>query len=202
MLVFIDESGDAGFKIGSSEFLLISLVIFDDYTEADKTRQIIKDVAKLTGQKPEFKFSRCNNANKDAFFQAIRPCRFRIRYVCIEKRTIRREVLRDNPMQFYNYTLKTLIADSNLTKAKICIDGNGRKVLNIALRSFLRKYSEPNAIDKLKFADSKTNELIQLADMIASVLARPYNSPTKKEVANWTQAIKGKIDKKGGSSLL
>ena len=43
----------------------------------------------------------------------------------------------------------------------------------------------------------KVSELIQLADMVASVMARPYNSPSKKEIANWTDAIKGKIDKKG-----
>ncbi len=38
MLVFIDDSGDAGFKLGkgSSEFFVISAVIFDDNLEAEK----------------------------------------------------------------------------------------------------------------------------------------------------------------------
>ncbi len=39
MLVFIDDSGDPGFKLdkGSSKFFVISLVIFNDNLEAEKT---------------------------------------------------------------------------------------------------------------------------------------------------------------------
>lgn len=38
MIVFIDESGDPGFKIesGSSEVFVLALVVFDDNLEAEK----------------------------------------------------------------------------------------------------------------------------------------------------------------------
>lgn len=46
MIVFIDESGDAGFKIGkgSSTFFVISLIIFDDELEAEETALRIKNL--------------------------------------------------------------------------------------------------------------------------------------------------------------
>ena len=47
MLVFIDESGDTGFKVkqGSSKYFIISLVIFEDNEEAlacDQRIQLLK----------------------------------------------------------------------------------------------------------------------------------------------------------------
>jgi hypothetical protein len=44
MLVFIDDSGDPGFKIGkgSTSHFIISMVIFADELEAEKTAVAIK----------------------------------------------------------------------------------------------------------------------------------------------------------------
>lgn len=46
MLVFIDDSGDPGFKInrGSSRYFVIALVIFKDELEAEKTAVAIKEL--------------------------------------------------------------------------------------------------------------------------------------------------------------
>lgn len=46
MLVFIDDSGDPGFKLdkGSSHFFVISAVLFDDNLEAEKTAVAIKEL--------------------------------------------------------------------------------------------------------------------------------------------------------------
>lgn len=197
MLVFIDESGDAGFKIGSSECLVISLVIFDDYSEADKTRDIIKTALQKTRQKPEFKFSRCSNENRDIFFQAVHGCKFRIRYICLRKKIMRSEYLRGNPTNFYNYALKMLIQHASLANAKVRIDGNGKKELNKALKTYLRLHSRPETIRTLRFVDSRREELIQLADMVASALARPHNAPGKSDASRWEQTIRSKIDKGG-----
>lgn len=44
MLVFIDESGDTGFKVskGSTQNFVVACVIFDDNLEAEKTSVAIK----------------------------------------------------------------------------------------------------------------------------------------------------------------
>ena len=46
MLVFIDDSGDPGFKFdrGSSRFFVIVLLIFNDELEAEKTAIAIKEL--------------------------------------------------------------------------------------------------------------------------------------------------------------
>ncbi len=119
MLVFVDESGDSGFKIASSKYFIIALVIFDDYEEADEARLIIKAVMKRVRQKPEFKFSKCKDDRKDEFFKAVRKCNFRIRYICFDKKKIYDDQLRRNSTKFYNYALKTVISNSGLDKAKI-----------------------------------------------------------------------------------
>jgi len=63
MLVFIDDSGDAGFKLdkGSSSFFVISAVIFDDELEAEKTAIAIKELRRELGfsDQTEFKFNGC-----------------------------------------------------------------------------------------------------------------------------------------------
>ena len=197
MLVFIDESGDAGFKITSSKCLLISLIIFDDYAEADKTREVIRQVMQATRQKPEFKFSRSNNTNRDAFFVAMQPCKFRVRFICLSKEGIHSDHLRNNPARFYNYALKSLIQYAGLKNAKVRIDGNGKKELNTALKKYITQHSSDGAVHSLKFMDSCKQELIQLADMVVGALARPYNSSDKKDTDRWAKAIKNKIDKGG-----
>ena len=197
MLVFIDESGDAGFKIGSSAHLVIALIIFDDYNEADKTRELIQKTLTETRQKPEFKFSRCSNSTRDAFFEAIRHCYFRIGYICVGKSTIHSSFLPSNPANFYNYTLKLLIQHAALQDARIRIDGNGKKEMNKALKTYLRTHSDTCNVKSLRFVDSRAEELIQLADMVTSAIARPFNNPDKKDTDRWKRIIQHKIDARG-----
>ena len=76
MIVFIDESGDAGFKIGkgSSTFFVISLIIFDDELEAEETALRIKKLRKQLKKtdKFEFKFNKCNRIYREKFLQEIK----------------------------------------------------------------------------------------------------------------------------------
>ena len=57
MLVLIDESGDAGFKLtrGSSSHFIVAMVIFDDFDEAERASAIIEAARTSLRIKPEFK---------------------------------------------------------------------------------------------------------------------------------------------------
>lgn len=46
MLVFIDESGDPGFKVDSSPSLVLAMAIFDIPEEADEARKRIEQLGK------------------------------------------------------------------------------------------------------------------------------------------------------------
>ena len=83
MLVFIDDSGDAGFKIekGSSRFFVIALVIFDDELEAQKTAVTIKELKRELKfpDDVEFKFCKSSHDVRRKFLSAVCKYNFKIR---------------------------------------------------------------------------------------------------------------------------
>ena len=80
MLVLIDESGDPGFKIvrGSSAHFVVSMVIFSDFDCAERCSAAINKVRKDVAISGEFKFNKCTDRVRDAFFVAIKDYDFRI----------------------------------------------------------------------------------------------------------------------------
>src|SRR4051812_47628710 len=107
MLVFIDDSGDPGFKIdkGSSGIFVISLIVFKDYLEAEKTSLKIKELRRKLKVSDfyEFKFNKTNRKFKEEFFNQIKNCKFRVRAIVVDKRHIQSPHLRNNKENFYNY---------------------------------------------------------------------------------------------------
>ncbi|MEI7669067.1 MAG: DUF3800 domain-containing protein [Pseudomonadota bacterium] len=193
MLVFIDESGDAGFKIGSSPCLIMALVIFDDYEEADITRTKIIELMKKTGVKPEYKFSSCSGKNKTLFFEEISQCKFKVSAIVMQKSLLKSDFLRKIPDNFYNYTLKNLIDHNGLNNARIRIDGKGNKIFVNAVKSYLRSQTQKGTIHSLNFLDSKREPLIQLSDMVVGAIARPYNRKEDENARKWQEIIKNRI---------
>lgn len=61
MIVFIDDSGDAGFKFdkGSSRYFIIACILFKDELEAEKTALAIKEYRRKCrfSDEMEFKFN-------------------------------------------------------------------------------------------------------------------------------------------------
>lgn len=90
MLVFIDDSGDTGFKFerGSSRYFVISLLIFDDDLEAEKMSVAIKQLKRDVGigDHEEFKFNKSRDKNRELFLQTINYFSFRIRSLIVEKK--------------------------------------------------------------------------------------------------------------------
>jgi len=60
MLVFIDESGDPGFKVSksSSPLFAVAMVIFVDGNAAHQTNRVIVTAKERPRVKPEFKFTK------------------------------------------------------------------------------------------------------------------------------------------------
>jgi hypothetical protein len=82
LLVLIDESGCTGFKLdkGSSPYFVMAMVIFNDFSYAEKTSAIIGKLREDLRVKPEFKFSKCSHEVRDHFFQKI--CRQHLKKTC------------------------------------------------------------------------------------------------------------------------
>lgn len=184
MLVFIDDSGDPGFKLdrGSSKFFVISLVIFDDELEAEKAAVAIKELRRALGfpEDAEFKFSKSCREVREKFLQTINPFQFRVRSLVVGKSIIFSERLRSNKNSFYSYVIKTALKynDDSILNARIKIDGSGGREFRQSFLGYLRRQlnSQHKCIIKnCKLVDSRGNVLIQMADMIAGSIRRSYD---------------------------
>ena len=200
MIIFIDESGDAGFKTskGSSNTFVIVLVIFDDELEAEETALRIKKLRRELNKTDrfEFKFNKCDKHIRTIFLNTIKSSKFRIRAIVFKKAMIYSSHLRTSKDSFYNFSLKQVLEHNNETiiNAKIRLDGSGERTFRNKLVVYLRKNlnSETKKVMKnLKFRDSKKDVLIQLADMIAGAIRRYYDHSTD----DW-QLYRGLIKKR------
>ncbi len=203
MLVFIDDSGDPGFKIdkGSSPFFIISLIIFDDELEAEKTAVAIKDLRRELGfpDNVEFKFFKSSRSVRQKFLQRVCNFKFRIRSLVIQKSLIHSEELRGNKNSFYSYVIKMALKynDGTILDAKIKIDGSGDRSFRRNFLSYLRRQlnsQEQRIMKSCKLVDSAGNVLIQLADMIAGSIHRSYNEK-KPDSKLYKSIIKKRIEK-------
>jgi hypothetical protein len=180
MLVFIDESGDPGFKLnrGSSPVFVASMVVFRDGDEARRAQGLIADLRQELRIEPEFKFNKSSYDTRDAFFEAVRHCSFRVRCVVVRKAVIHSDNLRTKKESFYKFFMRMMMQHDGgvLRDAKIVIDGSGDREFKRQFRTFLRNHLPRECMRKLDLKDSVRDPLIQLADMTAGAVARSYRS--------------------------
>ena len=194
MYLFIDESGDTGFKGSSTEYFVISIIIFDSVENLQATQIRIEEFKKFENLNKELHFCKTPNDIRDRFFEAIKNCNFVANAICVEKKKIYKDFLINNPDKFYNYVLKMLLNSLNICEEKLSIilDGKGNKTLERELRKYLQNNSIIN-IKKIKNKDSKADVLLQLADMVASCIGHSYNKQTKLNADKWKKVINNKI---------
>lgn len=201
MLVFIDDSGDPGFKLekGSSAIFVISCVIFDDELEAEKTAVAIKELRRdlKFPDEVEFKFSKSRRKIREKFLKKINPFQFKVRSLVIKKSLIRSEELKNNKNSFYSYAIKSLLKYSNdsIIEAKVRIDGSGDRRFRRNFLTYLRKQLNTNhkkIMENCQLIDSKSNVLIQMVDMVAGSIRRFYDEE-KTDRLVYKQIIKKHI---------
>jgi len=183
--IFIDESGDAGFKFdeGSSRFFVIAAVVFDDALEAEKTSVAIKELKRKLGlpDDVEFKFNKSSKNTRVRFLKTINNSGFKVQCLTVDKSAVKDNKLKNEKNSFYAYAIKTLLKYSrgSIVNAKIVLDGGGDRMFKRNLSSYLKKelnQGDKKIIRNLKLIDSRENMLIQLADMIAGSLRRSHES--------------------------
>ena len=202
MLVFIDDSGDPGFKLdkGSTSYFIIAMVCFDDELEAEKTAVAIKELKRKLGfsEQTEFRFFRNSRATRIKFLEAIKKFNFRIRCLVVDKTIIYSSELKSNKNSFYAYFIKEALKYSNDTilNAKIRMDGSGDRIFRKNFFTYLRRElnsDEKKIMRNCKMVDSKSNVLVQLADMVAGSINRAENKD-KKDNKDYKKIIKNHIE--------
>ncbi len=197
MLVLIDESGDAGFKLarGSTQHFIVAMVIFDDFKEAERASDIIEAARTTLRIRTEFKFNKCSGQVKDGFFAMVAPCKFTVRAIVVDKAKIYSENLREHKEMFYNFFVKSLLQhDHNaLVGARVKIDGSGDREFKRELAAYLKRESTGGKIVSVKFVESHRDNLIQLADMVAGAIARSYRVDDRNEPDRWRKMLNNKV---------
>jgi hypothetical protein len=184
MLVFIDESGDPGLKIGSgsTDYFIVTLVAFEENDEALKTDQRIELLKHELGFPPhfEFHFTNIKAAYREAFLSAVASYGFFYFSIVINKRKLTGEGFKFKD-SFYKYACGLVFenAKPHLNNATVVIDGSGSREFRRQLGSYLRRRindtkNNARVIGKIKIQDSNRNNLLQLADMICGAVARSY----------------------------
>jgi hypothetical protein len=201
MLVLIDESGDAGFKLdkGSSKYFVLTAVIFDDNLQAEKTAvdlKLLRQSLKFD-ENYEFHFNSAPARLREAFLKVATTGKFRTRAIVFDKSKITSRELQTKESYFYNYALKLLLKDpkGKIKDASIKLDGKGDRVYKRAAGSYLRQeLNSPvnKTISKLKFVDSKADILIQLADMMSGAIYYSYRDIPKANV--FIKIVKNRVE--------
>ena len=185
MLVFIDESGDAGLKLdsGSTDYFIVTLVAFEDNEEAlaaDKRIALLKQELGFPSGF-EFHFNKVKGSLREAFFAAIASYGFFYFSIVINKAKLQGPGFKFKE-SFYKYTCGLVFENAKpyLNNATVVIDGSGSREFRRQLGSYLSKRindtkGDSRIINKVKVQDSRDNNLIQLADMICGAVARSYS---------------------------
>lgn len=196
MLIFIDESGCAGFKFtrGSVEYFVVSMVAFRAGIDARRTSDVIRQAQVDLSIYPEFKFSDSRDAVRDELFRRVSNQRFDVMAIVIHKPSVYSAHLRENKERFYNYFVKTLVKynAATLSSADVRIDGSGDRVFRRELNTYLRRESPAGLVKSLRFVESHRDPLIQLADMCAGAIARSYRSD-RSDAHRWRKMLAPRI---------
>jgi len=185
VLVFLDESGDTGFKIdaGSSPLFTIALVLFEEEEEANAADQRIRLLRRELA-KPEsleFHFKENSDAVRDAFFQAVSPYNFFYCGIVIDKARLYGQSLTTKDA-FYKYVCGLVFESAKpyLDSAIVKVDKSGNRDFQRQLSGYLKTKINPKDpeaskhIKKVVAQDSSGNNLLQLADMVCGAIARSY----------------------------
>lgn len=201
MLIFLDESGDSGFKKarGSSSTFVITLVIFNDPLDAEETALTIKRLRRRLALRDEFefKFSKCSAEFRSEFFQAVAGSPFRVRSLVVRKDVVESPELQKKRDSFYGYFVRQVIHRNKdaMTNAKLRIDGSGDRAFRQQLAAALRKEFNRNRMVLVDVRTQKSHNsvLIQLADMVAGECRRRHEG-SARDANSYFGLLKEKIE--------
>lgn len=194
-LIFIDDSGDPGFKDVSSSNFIMAAVLFTDLEVAELVSERIADYRKSFGWRDEyeFKFAKIRKDIIVQFLKMISNYDFQIYAVYIKKSSFKRAAWLIDKEKLYNWAIKELLSSMPLGEAKIEIDGRSSKQNMRRTAAYLRREIKCRGKKiEIKFEDSVHDNLIQLADLIAGSINRSMNLD-KTDSKTYIGIIKNKI---------
>ena len=148
MLLFIDESGDPGLKLGrgSSALFCVALIIFEENEDAAAADLAIADLRSRLRlhENYEFRFNNSSRAMREDFLIAAASYNFFYHGIIINKAKLTGPGFRVKE-SFYKYACSLVFenAKPQLTDAIVVIDGSGSRDFRRQLATYLRRKHWP-----------------------------------------------------------
>ena len=168
--------------------------------EAEKTALAIKELRREVFKRDdvEFKFHKSKKEIRIKFLECVKKHEFRIRCLVVDKKILYSPLLRNDRNSFYGYIIKTMLkySDNTILDAKVRIDGSGDRIFRKSFTSYLRKElngNEKKILHNCRLIDSRSDVLIQLADMVAGSIHRSYQKD-KDDSKVYKKVIKKQIE--------
>jgi hypothetical protein len=132
--VAVDDSGDAGFKPGSSGYFAVAAVVFNDSLEAESTSLEIKKYKRAIGWRDdhEFKFNKMRRDLIVRFIEEIVSFDFKVYSLYIDKKHVNQGKIPKEWDTVYNQVVLELLTRIPLHDAVIRIDGKYGKTSPIS----------------------------------------------------------------------
>lgn len=195
-LIFIDDSGDPGFiKPTSSRNFVIACIVFNDSNTATIINNAINKLRKSYNwsDNVELKFQKTNKEKIISILKELSKYDFEI-YAVYSNKTTKPKNHYKNGGEIYNFAIAELLRIIPLHNSYIKIDGKYNKRYKLNLVSYIRHTTHKNHYDlaEIKPQDSKKDNLIQLADLVAGAINRSMQ-PNKTDSQVYISIIKKKI---------
>jgi len=152
--------------------------IFSDEFNADACDRAIAGLRRKLKKHSsyEFHFSHCSDSVRIEFLRCVAMEQFSYYAFVIEKKRLYSPRF-NNSKYFYEFAVKILCENAGdlMDNGKVVIDKNGDREFLQRLESSLRQLSNPQGtrtVRKVVMQDSRSNNLVQLADMICGAVAR------------------------------
>ena len=195
-LVFIDDSGDPGFRGATSANFVMAAALFIDSEVATMVNKTISDFRISLGwqEETEFKFRKTNKRIIKQLLSMVTRYDFGVYSVYMDKSSFGHLLPILNKEKLYVWAIKELLKIIPLENAYIKIDGRSSKNYRKRVSSYLRHEinTENYKIGRIKQEDSVKDNLIQLADLIAGSINRSLQTE-KSDAGDYLALLKKNI---------
>jgi len=191
-IIFIDESGDAGLTHSSSSRFIIAAVVVMSESDAEAISKSIHEFKERNGLPKHYEL-RFSKTRKDIIKDLLRylsKSEFQVFGVVIDKEKSNYKSY--DRYSLYNHVLVELLKSLPFESVKIIIDGEAGKNYQKSTTAFLRRQLVGKMqIDGLKYANSRTMNELQLADVVAGSINRSFSN--LKDAKDYVKILSEKI---------
>jgi hypothetical protein len=182
MFVYLDESGDTGFRFehGSTRYFVVTLLLVDDPLPF---KAAIDDLRRSLGfsEDNEFKFYRSSEDVRWSFLRMLRRQAFTARVLVIDKWLMTDPHMRKRET-FYNFLVQLVLKHDNgtINDATLILDESvkgkkSKQQLTTYLRKALNTGNGERKIVAVRYHTSHSDSLIQAADMLSGAVYARYH---------------------------